>query len=89
MSWNIVVVVSDTLRTAYLSPYGNDWVHTPNLARFAETERQVYERAPGMLTNNPDASNFTYRQTRLSIQHLYPCTVGQRLYSRLATHVFR
>ena len=36
MSWNIVVVVSDTLRTAYLSPYGNDWIHTPNLARFAE-----------------------------------------------------
>ena len=27
--WNIVVVVSDTLRTAYLGAYGNKWIHTP------------------------------------------------------------
>ncbi len=33
--WNIVVVVADTFRTAYLGAYGNDWVHTPNLDRFA------------------------------------------------------
>ena len=35
-SWNIVVVVSDTLRTAYLGAYGNKWIHTPNLDRFAQ-----------------------------------------------------
>ncbi len=34
-SWNIVVVVADTFRTGYLGAYGNDWVHTPNLDRFA------------------------------------------------------
>ena len=33
--WNIVVVVADTFRTAYLGAYGNDWIHTPNLDRFA------------------------------------------------------
>ena len=33
--WNIIVVVSDTLRTAYMSVYGNDWVKTPNFERFA------------------------------------------------------
>lgn len=33
--WNIVVVVADTLRTAYLGAYGNDWIRTPNLDRFA------------------------------------------------------
>ena len=61
MSWNIVVVVSDTLRTAYLSPYGNDWVQTPNLARFAGTERHVYKCAPRMLTDDTDAPHATYR----------------------------
>ena len=25
-AWNVVVVMSDTLRTAYMSPYGNDWI---------------------------------------------------------------
>ena len=34
--WNIVVVVSDTFRTAFLGAYGNDWIHTPNLDRFAK-----------------------------------------------------
>ena len=38
MSWNIVVVVSDTLRTAYLSPYGNDWIHT-EFGTIRRTER--------------------------------------------------
>lgn len=33
--WNVIVVVSDTCRPAYLGPYGNDWVHTPHLDRFA------------------------------------------------------
>ena len=52
MSWNIVVVVSDTLRTAYLSPYGNDWVHTPNLARFAEQGVTFTNAHPEMFTDN-------------------------------------
>lgn len=41
---NIVLVVADTLRTRYLSPYGNDWIHTPNLARFAR-ESLLFRRA--------------------------------------------
>lgn len=32
---NIVVVVADTLRTAFLGCYGNEWVRTPNIDRFA------------------------------------------------------
>ena len=42
--WNIVVVVSDTLRTAFLGPYGSTEVQTPNLDRFAR-EAAVFERA--------------------------------------------
>ena len=42
--WNIVVVVSDTLRTAYLGPYGNTTIQTPNLDRFAR-ESAVFEQA--------------------------------------------
>ena len=53
MSWNIVVVVSDTLRTAYLSPYGNDWVHTPNLARFAEQSVRFTNAHPECLPTIP------------------------------------
>jgi arylsulfatase A-like enzyme len=43
-AWNILVVVSDTLRTAYLGPYGNKKIQTPNLDRFAK-EAAVFERA--------------------------------------------
>lgn len=34
-SWNVITVVVDTLRTAYIGVYGNDWIHTPNMDRFA------------------------------------------------------
>ena len=53
MSWNIVVVVSDTLRTAYLSPYGNDWIQTPNLARFAEQSVKFTNAHPECLPTIP------------------------------------
>ncbi|HID05801.1 MAG TPA: hypothetical protein EYP10_01505, partial [Armatimonadetes bacterium] len=33
---NIVVIISDTLRYDYLGCYGNRWVRTPNLDRFAQ-----------------------------------------------------
>jgi arylsulfatase A-like enzyme len=42
--WNILVVVSDTLRVAYLGPYGNKSVQTPNLDKLAR-ESAVFERA--------------------------------------------
>ncbi|MCS7025612.1 MAG: sulfatase [Bryobacteraceae bacterium] len=42
--WNILVLVSDTLRQDYLEPYGNTWVRTPHLARLAQ-ESAVFENA--------------------------------------------
>ncbi|MCP5115201.1 MAG: sulfatase [bacterium] len=42
--WNVVVVVSDTLRTAFLGPYGSKTVRTPNLDKFAQ-QAAVFERA--------------------------------------------
>jgi len=42
--WNILVVVSDTLRPAFLGPYGNTWVRTPTLDRLAR-ESALFERA--------------------------------------------
>ena len=38
--WNIVVVVADTLRTAYIGAYGNDWIKTPNFSRLAERRKR-------------------------------------------------
>lgn len=41
---NVIVVVSDTLRTAYLGCYGNKEIHTPNIDRFA-ADGAVFTRA--------------------------------------------
>ena len=51
--WNILVVVSDTLRTAYLGPYGSKTVQTPSLDQFA----QVYERIRRMNQVSPMTSS--------------------------------
>jgi arylsulfatase A-like enzyme len=32
----VLFVILDTLRRDFLAPYGNTWVHTPNMARLAE-----------------------------------------------------
>ena len=42
--WNIIVVVSDTLRTAFIGCYGNEWIHTPNIDAFA-AESALFENA--------------------------------------------
>lgn len=42
--WNVVVVVADTLRTAYIGAYGNDWIRTPNMDRLAR-EGVLFTRA--------------------------------------------
>jgi arylsulfatase A-like enzyme len=42
--WNILVVVSDTTRTAFLGPYGNTWIKTPTLDQLAK-ESALFERA--------------------------------------------
>jgi arylsulfatase A-like enzyme len=36
--------MSDTMRTAFLGPYGNHWIKTPALDRFAK-ESALFERA--------------------------------------------
>lgn len=41
---NIILVVSDTLRRDHLGCYGNEWIHTPNLDKFA-TESFLFENA--------------------------------------------
>jgi len=41
---NFVVIVSDTFRRDHLGCYGNEWIHTPSLDRFAG-ESVVFERA--------------------------------------------
>ena len=41
---NLIVVVSDTLRTAYMGCYGNKRIHTPNLDAFA-AESTVFDNA--------------------------------------------
>ncbi|MBN1809710.1 MAG: sulfatase [Planctomycetes bacterium] len=41
---NFMVVISDTLRRDFLGCYGNDWISTPNIDRFAE-KCLVFDRA--------------------------------------------
>ena len=51
--WNIVLVVADTLRTAYLGAYGNDWIHTPNIDRFAQESLRFTNAHPECLPTIP------------------------------------
>ncbi|MEM7035085.1 MAG: sulfatase [Chloroflexota bacterium] len=51
--WNIVVVVADTLRTTYLGTYGNDWIHTPNIDRFAQEGVRFTNAHPECLPTIP------------------------------------
>lgn len=41
---NVIVLVADTWQFNYLGCYGNDWIQTPNIDRFAE-ESTVFENA--------------------------------------------
>jgi len=41
---NLVIIVSDTFRRDHLGCYGNDWIHTPHLDRFAES-CVIFDRA--------------------------------------------
>lgn len=51
--WNIVVVVADTFRTAYLGVYGNEWIQTPNLDHFAEEGVRFTNAHPESLPTIP------------------------------------
>ncbi len=63
---NIVVVCVDTLRTAYLGAYGNDWIHTPNLDRFAQKSVRFTNAHPECLPTIPT------RRTLHSGRRAYP-----------------
>ena len=63
---NIVVVAADTLRTAYLGCYGNDWIHTPNLDRFAAESVRFTRAHPECLPTIPT------RRTLHSGRRAYP-----------------
>jgi arylsulfatase A-like enzyme len=65
-AWNIVVVTADTLRTAYLGCYGNDWIHTPNLDRFASQSVRFTRAHPECLPPIPT------RRTLHSGRRAYP-----------------
>ncbi len=41
---NFIIIVSDTLRRDFLGCYGNEWISTPHIDRFAE-RAQVFDRA--------------------------------------------
>ncbi|MBD3351528.1 MAG: sulfatase-like hydrolase/transferase [Candidatus Lokiarchaeota archaeon] len=41
---NFIIIISDTLRRDHLSAYGNDWIHTENIQRFAD-KSLVFDRA--------------------------------------------
>jgi arylsulfatase A-like enzyme len=41
---NVVLIIFDTFRRDHLGCYGNEWVHTPNLDRFA-SEGMAFDRA--------------------------------------------
>lgn len=64
---NIVVVVSDTFRTAFLGAYGNDWIHTPNLDRFASESVRFTHAHPRVPANNSHPANVPYRPSGISL----------------------
>ncbi len=63
---NIVVVCVDTLRTAFLGCYGNDWIHTPNIDRFAGSALRFTRAHPECLPTIPT------RRTLHSGRRAYP-----------------
>ena len=50
---NLVVITADTLRTTYLGAYGNDWIHTPNIDRFAHQSVRFTRAHPECLPTIP------------------------------------
>ncbi len=63
---NIIVVVSDTLRTAYLGCYGNEWVKTPNIDAFAAEGLLLEQAHPESLPTIP------MRRTMHTGRRVYP-----------------
>jgi len=66
---NIILIISDTFRRDYLGCYGNKWISTPNLDRFAK-KSVIFDRAyaasfptvPNRMDIVTGRFTFTYRQ---------------------------
>ncbi len=75
---NIIVVMLDSLRPDHLGCYGNSWIKTPNIDKFAQ-EAFLFERAyaEGMPTLPVRTALFTGRYTLMwrGWQHLEPSDV--------------
>ena len=52
-AWNVIVVTVDTLRTAFLGCYGNDWIRTPNIDRLAAEGLRFTRAHPESLPTIP------------------------------------
>lgn len=50
---NVIVVVADTLRIAFLGCYGNDWICTPSIDRFAQQSVRFTRAHPECLPTIP------------------------------------
>ena len=85
--WNVVVVVADTFRTAYLGAYGNEWIHTPNLDRFARESVRFTNAHPECSAHHSDAAHAAQWTPRVPVQRLRPGALGQCLSARMAAHV--
>ncbi len=66
---NIILVISDTFRRDHLGCYGNSWIHTPNLDRFA-SESMAFDNAytasfpTGPHRKDLHTGRFTFAYTR-------------------------
>ena len=84
---NVIVIMLDSLRPDHLGFYGNEWIKTPNLDRFAG-ESTVFEKAyaEGLPTLPVRTALFTgmYTLMRRGWQHLEPrdVTLAEVLWSR-------
>ena len=65
--WNIVIVMADTLRKAYVGAYGNAWIQTPNLDRFAQQGVQFTNAHPECLPTIPTRRTLHTGTARLSL----------------------
>lgn len=55
---NVILIMIDSLNRTYLSPYGNDWVKTPNFERLAKHSITAHQHWTGSVPTMP---------TRLSV----------------------
>ena len=63
---NVILVVMDTLRKDHVGAYGNDWIRTPNLDRFAEESVRFDRAYPEVMPTIP------FRNSLLTGKRVFP-----------------